>query len=884
MSQQQQELLDEEPTSRSWQPLSVQQQQQAASCGSLTAIGLATPSRHQHSGSQKSGRLGQDFGASGSPSIGATAAAAGECWTPMNDAASVGSSSSGWRHLTSSPSRRAQQQQQQQQQHQQDGLSSLAGGSRRLSPHCWSSESLLKDHSGGSRWSESHSSHAIESDREPFIPPPPLLDFETANLLPPLGIDVSSPSDDLHFLPVSSGHHHHQQQQHHQHHQNLPLDNGDQDAAGSSGVNWVQIPPQYATLRRPGRSGSGSVDNYPTSGVRRPRSSSNNSNAQASSSSASSSVVSASWLDAADHDSSVSSGGCHRTVGADGMSRKCTCGQKMRPQQQQQQSQQQQQQQHQQMLHQQGNNASSLYAAAGMVTDMPPGSGHIRSEDGLAGIATLRRPVKRKGRSQLPGVQQQVSASPQPTNSVGVGSGMGSQTTTAAAAAAAAILQQPKLETSVLLDKLLRAGALRPEDYLVLSRMERMIMANHAAGGAMAAGIGGGGGAGLSQPVGSSVGARVRPPKSGSDRQSSQQSIISPSDSSSDIRRSDLSDFSSVGSKHLIGGSASGMPVAGQQLASSENLYESPSPAPSSSSAVAQHQQHYQRRMSAGNNGSDMPLRMQPIQLSSARPSPGPSPFDYYNSGMAYGTTTGRGSSMGAPGSAEANTTTVALMQQQQSSSQQICRMGATSTDSMFGAAQGGPYQPLPSLQSSRCCPCCGSPSHPQLQQSQQQQQQQHHHHHHHHHHHTCSLCGGGPHLAAGSTTGTASVASTSSNYSAYNSGNKMMIQPQPTTGNMASSAYGYTPTGRHFSAGGVDQYSVAPGGPNSGPVSKYPSLGSSTASISGSSQAQQQQQQQSSMVLGKVSTHPQQPGIRTEMHSLPSNEPIRYQKKLIEK
>ena len=37
----------------------------------------------------------------------------------------------------------------------------------------------------------------------------------------------------------------------------------------------------------------------------------------------------------------------------------------------------------------------------------------------------------------------------------------------------------PKLETSVLLDKLLRAGALRPEDYLVLSRMERMIMATH---------------------------------------------------------------------------------------------------------------------------------------------------------------------------------------------------------------------------------------------------------------------------------------------------------------------------------------------------------------------------------------------------------------------
>ncbi len=160
----------------------------------------------------------------------------------------------------------------------------------------------------------------------------------------------------------------------------------------------------------------------------------------------------------------ASGGGCHRTaIGSDGISRKCTCGQKMRLQQQQQQQQ------------------SSLYP------DMMGGGGHIRSEDGLAGIATLRRPVKRKVRNQLPGsnnVQLQAGqgSSPAgsgagPVNSGNLGISSGSSAT------AAGLLQQPKMETSVLLDKLLRAGALRPEDYLVLSRMERMIMANHAAGG-----------------------------------------------------------------------------------------------------------------------------------------------------------------------------------------------------------------------------------------------------------------------------------------------------------------------------------------------------------------------------------------------------------------
>ena len=706
--QQQQELLDEE---RSWQqPLAVQQQQ-AGSCGSLTAIG---------SQSHKTGRNLQE-------SIGGN-----DCWT--NDAASTSSSSSGWRHLTSSPSRRPQQEQQQ------------AGSSRRPSPHCWSSESLLKDHPS-SRWtSESLSAHpAIESDREPFIPPPPLLDFETANLLPPLGIDVSSPSDDMHFLPVP-GHHH-----------------PDHESAGD-GVNWVQIPPQYATLRRP--AGRNSADGY-SSTARRPRS--NNSHAASSSTT---------WMDS-DHESSVSSSGCHRTVGADGISRKCTCGQKMRLQQQQ--------------VQQQQQNSYS--------------DGHIRSEDGLAGIATLRRPVKRKVRSQLPGVQQQVSAN----NASG-----GGQTVTAAAAAA--ILQQPKLETSVLLDKLLRAGALRPEDYLVLSRMERMIMANHVAGG----------GSSLNQQQ-SSNGARVRQPKVLASNNQQQPIPPSPSETTgSDIRRE--FDFSSV--KHP----SAGLPVSGQQ--SSENLYDSSSSVQSSSIVVTQQQQHYQRRLSAGNNsGSDnVPLRI-------ARPSPGPSPFDYYNNTMGnYPTAVaGRGSSLSSNSVVESSSNS--LLQQPR----------ANDTSAIYPV--NGPY---PS--SSRCCPCCGSPSHPQ--------QQQHHHHHHHHHHHTCSLCGGGPHLSAGTTAATAAVASSSSGYnSGYSSAaaaaassSVKMIQ-QPT----GSGLYGYAPTARHFSAG--DQF----GGSTAG-LSKYPAIGSSS-SITGLPQAQQP--------VGKVPSHPsqqqQQPtGVRTELHSLPSNEPIR--------
>lgn len=817
MSQQQHslELMEEEQSARNWQPLTVQQQQ-AGSCGSLTAIGLheTTPSRHQQQPLKSSQRLlaQQDFISTAScrisPSIGGAASNApgsSECWTPLNDTASNSSSSSGWRHLASSPPRRSQH-------HHQEAVTNSMS-SRRLSPHCWSSENLLnKDHHPGNRWTSSSdplSSHylhhpasagltGIESDREPFIPPPPLLDFETANLLPPLGIDVSSPSDDHHFLSVpSSDSKGDPVVRHATHSEGNGRGNG-----GDAGVNWVQIPPQYATLRgRPSRNGNGNaVDGYSLTAVRKPRGNNNSHHTPSSASSG--------WMDA-DHDSSVSSssgGACHRTaIGSDGVSRKCTCGQKMRLQQ--------------------GHNNSSLYPEM----SSPMSGGHIHSEDGLAGIATLRRPVKRKVRNPLPGSGQL------PTAGSNVNNGNPASTP------ATSLLQQPKMETSVLLDKLLRAGALRPEDYLVLSRMERMIMANHAAGG------------------NSLSGARVRQPKSSSsDRQQNplqqQQQIVSPAESGTDMRR----DFD-FGPKQL---NSIGLPVSNQpQLASSENLYDSAS-GPSSMT-----QQQYQRRLSAGNNGLDATvaqLRMQqPIQLPNNRPSPSPSsPFDYYSSSLAsYASNpvTGRGSSLGSASGDHS----LAQPQQQQQPNRIGNSGGVSNAEGLYSVAQGGPYQPLASLPTSSRCPCCGSPSHPQLQQ-------QHHHHHHHHIHHTCSLCGGGPHLSRGP----ASVpASSSNNYSGYagNSGKMMIQQQQPAT---ASSGYGFaTSTARHFSAStGIEQQFA--GNSGGAVASKYPAIGLSGSSNSGTAVANLQAQSQPAMVMGKGLS--QQLGVRTELHSLPSNEPIR--------
>uniref|UniRef100_A0A0P5Q7N8 Rhomboid 5 (RHBDF2), mRNA protein n=1 Tax=Daphnia magna TaxID=35525 RepID=A0A0P5Q7N8_9CRUS len=805
MSQQQhpQELLEDEQTTRNWQPLAVQQ---AGSCGSLTAIGLHqnTPNRHQQQPLKSSQRLlGQQDLCRISPAAGgvgnSNAPGGTECWTPLNDTASNSSSSSGWRHLASSPPRRSQQ-------HHQEAVTNSMS-SRRLSPHCWSSENLLnQDLHPANRWTSSSdplSSHyihhpssagstGVESDREPFIPPPPLLDFETANLLPPLGIDVSSPSDDHHFMsvPLSDSNADAIVQQH--------VEGKARGNGGDAGVNWVQIPPQYATLRgRPSRNGNGSAaDGYSLTAVRKPRGNNNLHHPPSSTSSG--------WMDV-DHDSSVSSnsgGACHRTsIGSDGISRKCTCGQKMRLQQ--------------------GHNNSSLYPE--MSSAM--GGGHIRSEDGLAGIATLRRPVKRKVRNPLPGSGQLPPAGVSNANNGN-----------SATPSATSLLQQPKMETSVLLDKLLRAGALRPEDYLVLSRMERMIMANHAAGGNS-----------LNQS-----GARVRHPKSSStDRQQNplqqqqQQQIVSPAESGTDMRRE--FDF---GSKQL---NSIGLPVSNQpQVASNENLYDSAS-GPSSMA-----QQQYQRRLSAGNNGLDVTagqLRMQQ-QLPSNRPSPSPSsPFDYYNSSLAsYSSNpvTGRGSSLGSANGDHS------LAQPQQ---QLPSRNSSGNADGLYSMAQSGPYQPLASLPTAgRCCPCCGSPSHPQLQ---------HHHHHHHHIHHTCSLCGGGPHLASGP----ASVPVSSSNsYSGYagNSGKMMIQQQQPAA---ASSGYGFaTSTARHFSAStGIEQQFA---GNNGGAVaSKYPAIGSSASNNSGA--AGLQAQSQPAMVLGKGLA--QQIGVRTELHSLPSNEPMRF-------
>jgi hypothetical protein len=94
--------------------------------------------------------------------------------------------------------------------------------------------------------------------------------------------------------------------------------------------------------------------------------------------------------------------------------------------------------------------------------------------------------------------------------------------------------------------------------------------------------------------------------------------------------------------------------------------------------------------------------------------------------------------------------------------------------------------------------------------------------------------------------------------------------QQQPTT--VASPGYGFaTATGRHFSSTGMDQQFN--NGGNAG-NSKYPAIGSSgvSSNAGGSSSSQPQQPVQ----LAKGLNHSQQLGVRTELHSLPSNEPIR--------
>ncbi len=119
-------------------------------------------------------------------------------------------------------------------------------------------------------------------------------------------------------------------------------------------------------------------DGYST--LRRPRSSSTNVHQQPQHGQV---PGGSSWLmdpssssDHHQHHHQDSNGVCH-LIGRDGMPRKCTCGQKMRIQQHP--------------------SAASMSSSAGSDRDS-----HIRSEDGLAGIATIRRPVKRKTRNQIP--------------------------------------------------------------------------------------------------------------------------------------------------------------------------------------------------------------------------------------------------------------------------------------------------------------------------------------------------------------------------------------------------------------------------------------------------------------------------------------------------
>lgn len=123
---------------------------------------------------------------------------------------------------------------------------------------------------------------------------------------------------------------------------------------------------------RSGPSGGGPGEGYST--LRRPRSSSQQQQQQPS------------WLLDADHQHHLSdsgSSGC--MAGRDGI-RKCTCGQKMR-------------------LPSSGpalGHHHPHHSTGSGQQQQQPGESHSRSDDGLAGIATLRRPVKRKTRSQIP--------------------------------------------------------------------------------------------------------------------------------------------------------------------------------------------------------------------------------------------------------------------------------------------------------------------------------------------------------------------------------------------------------------------------------------------------------------------------------------------------
>lgn len=487
------------------------------------------------------------------------------------------------------------------------------------------------------------------SSLEPFIPPPPLLDFETANLLPPLGVDVSSPSDDLNFLSVES-------------------------ALLKQKDTWVQIPAQYATLRhyhhrnhnhqqqsqqhttnhqqrseaqhlRTSRNESPGSSNYAT--LRRPKVASNSSDS--------------SWL--YQHESASSSR-------ADSATRKCTCGQKMR-------------------LSSSSSYAANADAGAAIVIGGTANASTVSgasAADDLSSIATLRRPVKRKGRL----VPQKTSCT-------------------------------PKMETSVLLDKLLRAGALRPEDYLVLSRMERMIMANHQTNQATAAAAAAAAAAGAPSST-TSTNSRCKTPQNLSTKlAASTQPVL------------ESSDLNIPCTKNMHLKTSSDVEATPRQVIHDRMSLASESQ--HSNHHLQEQQQHYQQQQQYSMR-KDM-SRKESDRLTSS------SPMDYYSSSFHAGRRSSQPLSSCSNSSEVSNVHAFQQQQQQQHKQQQqqlnhsqLNNSGRTSSSSSTSTTtatlrtEGSNSGYLSAAYANRC-PCCGSQSHSAGAVTLQ---------------HVCTLCGGGPH------------------------------------------------------------------------------------------------------------------------------------------
>lgn len=629
-----------------------------------TLNGLATPIRHRSMDQQKcsSHRLQEILISS----------------AEWND---CGNGSSSWRNLSGGIPLRPHQQQQIQQ-HQQ-----RVSGNIRQSQ--WS-ESLKDIRSGcvidgtGSTYGDSGSSGC--GGPEPFIPPPPLLDFETSSLLPPLGLDVSSPSDDVHFLsiPVSSG---------------SAVGCDAEESQPPPPPADYSIPAQYATLRRPIRISSDASRSV-GSGV------------------ASEHSHHMHWLKS-ETDLLGEASGCHSK--SDGLSmRKCTCGQKMRLSSFQD-----------TMISHRSSGGSGM------------GTG-VASDDGLTGIATIRRPIKRKGRNSSQ------------SSSVSIGSSQQQQQSSHPAG---------KLETSVLLDKLLRAGALRPEDYLVLSRMERMIMASH------------------NTSVGS---ARGNAASTKSSKSSSSLSAGSPTDSGVDMRREfDYPQSTSVNS------GVSGIVKSGGSPP--ESLYDVNPLRRSSATGLSDHGSHTQQHL---------PQRMHPQQRGSSKEfldhPPPPTP-DYYSMSYPH---SGRSSDLHhhSVHSQHAQPPPHSLVSHPPYSSERNGSSGGVGSGGGVDNGSISSYSGSAGLYSTNRCPCCGSPSHPGVNL----------------HSACCTLCGGGPHShhyhnASGGVSAAASASASVKLTSAANSG-----------GSSASSVSNY---GANYGVSVRNYASGAPSAVNSGVIelNKYP-------------------------------------------------------------